>query len=186
MGILSFFMGGGANKVAGAVERVGGMFRPNAEASAQRASNQRTGAMQQLSSEFAGPERKSWFNALVDGLNRLPRPIMAYGVIGLFVYAMMNPIAFNEKMIGLALVPDPLWWLFGAIVSFYFGARELQKGRDGKYIQPATVQEVQTTIQNIEAMRELRSDSPNVAADDTDLEAGAGDNPAVNDWKANG
>ena len=99
---------------------------------------------------------------------------------------MMNPIAFNEKMIGLALVPDPLWWLFGAIVSFYFGARELQKGRDGKYIHPATVQEVQTTIHNIEAMRELRSDSPNVAADDTDLEAGSGDNPAVNDWKANG
>ena len=25
---------------------------------------------------------------------------------------------------GLALVPEPLWWLLGAIVSFYFGARE--------------------------------------------------------------
>ena len=27
-------------------------------------------------------------------------------------------------MQGLALVPEPLWWLMGAIVSFYFGARE--------------------------------------------------------------
>lgn len=27
-------------------------------------------------------------------------------------------------MDGLALVPEPLWWLMGAIVSFYFGSRE--------------------------------------------------------------
>ena len=32
-------------------------------------------------------------------------------------------------MEGLALVPDPLWWLLGAIVSFYFGARELHYQR---------------------------------------------------------
>ena len=31
---------------------------------------------------------------------------------------------------GLALVPEPLWWLLGAIVSFYFGARELHYQRD--------------------------------------------------------
>jgi hypothetical protein len=28
-------------------------------------------------------------------------------------------------MQGLGFVPEPLWWLLGAIVSFYFGAREL-------------------------------------------------------------
>ena len=32
-------------------------------------------------------------------------------------------------MQGLALVPEPLWWLLGAIVSFYFGARELHHQR---------------------------------------------------------
>ena len=26
-------------------------------------------------------------------------------------------------MEGVALAPEPLWWLMGAIVSFYFGAR---------------------------------------------------------------
>ena len=30
-------------------------------------------------------------------------------------------------MAGLALVPEPLWWLLGAIVSFYFGARHQSK-----------------------------------------------------------
>ena len=33
-------------------------------------------------------------------------------------------------MQGLALVPEPLWWLLGAIVSFYFGARELHHQRN--------------------------------------------------------
>jgi hypothetical protein len=28
-------------------------------------------------------------------------------------------------MAGLAGVPEPLWWLLGAVVGFYFGAREL-------------------------------------------------------------
>ena len=30
-------------------------------------------------------------------------------------------------MAGLSLVPEPLWWLLGAIDSFYFGARHQSK-----------------------------------------------------------
>jgi hypothetical protein len=33
------------------------------------------------------------------------------------------------RMEGLALVPEPLWWLMGAIVSFYFGARMQAHGQ---------------------------------------------------------
>ncbi|MHA1127862.1 MAG: 3TM-type holin, partial [Alphaproteobacteria bacterium] len=33
------------------------------------------------------------------------------------------------RMQGLAYIPDPLWWLLGAIVSFYFGAREMHHFR---------------------------------------------------------
>jgi hypothetical protein len=45
---------------------------------------------------------------------------MAFGVLGLFVAAMLNPIWFADRMAGLSLVPEPLWWLMGAIVSFIF------------------------------------------------------------------
>ena len=37
---------------------------------------------------------------------------------------MADPAAFAVRMRGLAEVPEPLWWLLGAIVGFYFGARE--------------------------------------------------------------
>ncbi|WP_422385854.1 3TM-type holin [Paracoccus tegillarcae] len=36
----------------------------------------------------------------------------------------------------LSLVPEPLWWLLGAIVSFYFGAREAHYFRNRDGIRP--------------------------------------------------
>jgi len=71
--------------------------------------------------EFIRPGR---FGRIVNGLNRLPRPVLAFGIVGLFVYAMVDPVGFAQRMVGLAYVPEPLWWLLGAVVSFYFGARE--------------------------------------------------------------
>lgn len=64
------------------------------------------------------------FDQIVNGLNRLPRPFLAFGTLGLFVYAMIDPLGFAQRMVGLNYVPEPLWWLLTAIVGFYFGARE--------------------------------------------------------------
>lgn len=97
-------------------------FRVNAEADAARAAEHKAAALAQLAAEFDRPTR-GWFHPLIDGLNRLPRPLMALGVIGLFVSAMISPEWFISRMRGLLYVPEPLWWLLGVIVSFYFGAR---------------------------------------------------------------
>ena len=68
--------------------------------------------------------RSGAFDRFINGLNRLPRPMLALGTLGLFVYAMIDPVPFAERMVGLNYVPEPLWWLLTAIVGFYFGARE--------------------------------------------------------------
>ena len=83
----------------------------------------------QVAHEFRR-RRGNWFDKIIDGLNRLPRPILALGTVGLFVFSMVDPIGFSERMIGLDTVPRELWWLLAAIVSFYFGARELHYVRD--------------------------------------------------------
>ena len=49
------------------------------------------------------------FDRWVDALNRQPRPAMAFGVLGLFVAAMVDPVWFSGRMSGLVHVPDPLW-----------------------------------------------------------------------------
>ncbi|PHS21727.1 MAG: carboxylesterase [Robiginitomaculum sp.] len=175
LGIFARLFGGGRNIIAETVE----VFRPNAEASAQRAAGRFTGTQQQYAAEFAAPERKGWFNSLVDGLNRLPRPLIAFGVIGLFGYALRDPIGFAVLMAGLALIPEQLWWLMGAVVSFYFGARELHHFRS----RSATPEAVRTVVNNIEVIRSLHSDSVLVAQDDTETESGAGDNPALDAWR---
>lgn len=120
--IVGVVLGNGRNVVRETVE----VFRPNAEAEAMRDAARSAAALAQYATEFALPQR-GWFDRFMDGLNRLPRPMLALGTLGLFVAAMTDPIWFAQRMQGVALVPEPLWWLMGAVVSFYFGARHQTK-----------------------------------------------------------
>jgi len=124
MGLMGRFFGIGreARQVGQAVSGVLRVLRPDATRQMELGQQAVDSARRQYAAEFGGRGR---FDRIIDALNRLPRPVLAFGTIGLFVYAMISPDAFAHRMQGLAQVPDPLWWLLGAIVSFYFGAREL-------------------------------------------------------------
>jgi len=124
-GIMTFLFGDGRNVLTDTAE----VFRENAEQGAVRAAAARSDSLTQFAAEFARPGR-GIFDRFVDGLNRLPRPALALGTIWLFVTAMRRPEQFIEGMEGLAIVPEPLWWLMGAIVSFYFGARHQVKAQE--------------------------------------------------------
>lgn len=162
------------------------VFRENTESAAVREAATKQQAMQQFASEFAVP-RQGWFDRLMDGLNRLPRPLLAYGTIGLFVVAMVDPVWFSTRMQGIALVPDPLWWLMGAIVSFYFGARHQAHTQDFQRSIAETMARVPMVIENTLALQAMRADTPHVA--DTSPSAAAtldavnpSENPALTDW----
>ncbi|MEX5729409.1 hypothetical protein Ga0609869_002762 [Rhodovulum iodosum] len=124
-GLFSLVFGQGRNVVAETAE----VFRVNAEGADAREAALRNAVLAEFAAEFAHPRRAA-FDRVVDGLNRLPRPALAFGTLGLFVAAMVDPAWFAARMQGLALVPEPLWWLMGAIVSFYFGARHQAKGQE--------------------------------------------------------
>lgn len=121
--ILSAGGAGAITAVTGAAADMAEVFTPNATRALELEAEAQTHALSQFEAEFAAAPA-TWFDSLVNGLNRLPRPLMTLGTIGLFGYAMVDPAGFSQRMQGLALVPEPLWWLMGAIVSFYFGARE--------------------------------------------------------------
>ncbi|WP_284267020.1 holin family protein [Roseicyclus amphidinii] len=126
MGLIERAMGVGraAGAIGEAAEGLSEVFVPNATRAMELDAEIHRATMETAAAEFqyAGP---GWFDGLINGLNRLPRPMLALGTLGLFVFAMVDPVAFSERMVGLDAVPEPLWWLLGAIVSFYFGAREL-------------------------------------------------------------
>lgn len=160
--VFSLVFGGG-NVIRDTAE----VFRENAEARAGREAAFAQAALAQYAAEFALP-RRGLFDRVIDGLNRLPRPAMALGTLALFVSAMSDPVWFAERMRGLALVPEPLWWLLGAIVTFYFGARHQAKGHEFQRTLAAAALTAPVTARAIEASAgEVEGeDAPNAALED--------------------
>ncbi|MGV8986718.1 MAG: 3TM-type holin [Cypionkella sp.] len=74
--------------------------------------------------EAKTPTGKAGYNHMIDAMNRLPRPLMALGSLGVFVVAGINPPWFETQMQALAAMPQPLWWLLGAVMTMFFGSRE--------------------------------------------------------------
>jgi hypothetical protein len=167
MGLIGNILGAGT-----AARRIGEAVGGVAEVFAGNRAARDAAAVGQLGAEFAAPGATR-FDAFVNGLNRLPRPLLALGTLGLFGYAMAEPMGFSVRMQGLGLVPEPLWWLLGAIVSFYFGARELhhQRGRAAQAAPRTAPPAARTPAATLDA-RPAAS-----RAIDPDH------NPAVEDWR---
>ncbi|WP_299416452.1 holin family protein [uncultured Sulfitobacter sp.] len=164
------------------------VFRENAETGAARGAVVQEQAMSQYGQEFAAPA-KGGFDRFMDGVNRLPRPALALGTLGLFVAAMVEPLWFAQRMQGIALVPEPLWWLLGVIVSFYFGARHQVKSQDFQRSIVDTIRHVPKVVENIAALQKLRSDSIGAADAGTDARLAAqaikaDENAALRAWQA--
>ncbi|MFN3277614.1 MAG: holin family protein [Paracoccus hibiscisoli] len=175
MGLIDRFLG-----VAPSITALGSAATGMAEVFTQNATRRMeldeeayARAIGQHGQEFMVP-RQGWFDGFVNALNRLPRPLLALGTMGLFIYAMAEPVGFAIRMDGLQRVPEPLWWLLGAIVGFYFGAREAHHFRHR--VWPARVTE-ETTI--VPGATPAPVAAP-VARPDDDF----ADNAALRDWLA--
>lgn len=182
--ILGTVFGSGRNVLRETAE----VFRENAEERALRDMALKQAALSQFGAEFT-LERQGWFNRLVDGANRLPRPLMAMGTLALFASAMVDPVWFASRMQGIALVPEPLWWLLGAIVSFYFGARHQAKGQEFQIRVAQTMAQVPQVVGNLSALKALEEGGSmgqaetRVAQIPADIAESEQDNPALAAWR---
>lgn len=188
MGVISEFLGMIFGNGRNVIRETAEVFRENADSGAERAQIVQAAAMAQFSGEFR-QDQGNGFDRIMDGINRVPRPALALGTLGLFVAAMVNPLWFAERMQGIALVPEPLWWLLGVIVSFYFGARHQVKTQQFQRDMATTMARVPQVVQNIDQIRQLRAETPGVAATDADAQTSLAvlepqENRALRDWKA--
>ena len=164
MGLIRDILGLGRS-----VKEVAEVFVPNKTDAARQQHREHRAALEQFSSEFERGFGGGPFHQFVDALNRLPRPVLALGTVGLFVFAMTDPVAFSTRMSGLDTVPRELWWLLGAIVSFYFGARELHYVRAQKRAQPTQVNGFLPSFSSV------RPQNPSLTP--------TSDNAALDDWR---
>ncbi len=182
--LFAMLFGGGRNALRETAE----IFRENSESGARREAALRTQAMAQFGAEFHQPAR-GLFDRVMDGVNRLPRPALALGTLGLFAAAMVDPLWFAARMQGIALVPEPLWWLLGVIVSFYFGARHQSKQQAFQRDLAEQLAQAPAVMRNLGALERLHSGMPGAAdpGHDATLALSAGrpeGNPALADWRA--
>ncbi|MEX0339719.1 MAG: holin family protein [Arenibacterium sp.] len=181
--ILGWVFGGGGRELRQTVE----VFRENAEARAARNVELQEHAVSHFAAEFARAD-KGAFDKFMDGVNRVPRPALALGTLALFVAAMLDPLWFAARMQGIALVPEPLWWLLGVIVSFYFGARHQLKNQDFQRDIARSLQnlpQAESAIRHINSRRDAR---PGVAdsgahADLTVASIRPDENAALETWR---
>ncbi len=178
-GLMALLFGGDRNVIRETAE----VFRENADAGAARSAELRAQAMSQFGSEFQ-VNRRGVFDRFMDGLNRLPRPALALGTLCLFIVAMVDPLWFAARMQGLALVPEPLWWLLGVIVSFFLGARHQSKAQDFQRDIGATMLRASNVVSTKNSLRVLREGTTRDVeqtpkTEDTLLD----DNPALDEWR---
>jgi len=96
-------------------------------------------SLEQFSTEFHIRTNRTWWDSLVDGLNRLPRPLLTIAVLSFFVLAPIDPERFLLIAKSFELMPPGYWALLSVIIGFYFGGRMQLKSQDLKIRKDAVV-----------------------------------------------
>lgn len=178
--VLAVLFGGNRN----AVREIAEVFRVNAEAADARGHDLDSAALQQFAAEFVARSRRTWWDSLVDGLNRLPRPLFVLGVFAMLVWTVVDPTFMAEVFTAWAIIPAAVWVVITTIVAFYFGGRQQVKEMDFQRDVAGLLAQTQTVLRSREEIRRLdappaEEDAP-APADMPDLS----DNPALAAWRA--
>ena len=122
------------------------------EARDQDAADENAATMQEYAAEFTPRAQRTWFDSLVDGINRLQRPTYTFSTLGLFWLAYKNPAEFGQIMISIALIPEQFWIIIGMIVGFLFSSRIIEKlpiSQGFKPIDDKQIKRIQQVTQEI-------------------------------------
>ena len=106
----------------------------------QQLSSEQVALLNQYAAEFVARQQRSLWDSFVDGVNRLVRPGLALGAQAAFFWAGLDPVGFAEVMRVLAIVPDPLWVIWGGIWAFYFTGRIAEQLPKKWKVEPRAVE----------------------------------------------
>jgi hypothetical protein len=126
--------------------------------------NEQAEAYRGHQAEFQYRGQRFWFDSFVDGLNRLPRPVIAFGVIGLMIWAPVDPYSFAVVMQAYELVPQWLYFIMAQVLMLYFGGRMLEKAEFGKGVNPKKLQHFAAAVKEIRGLQDLQAESDRIAA----------------------
>jgi Holin of 3TMs, for gene-transfer release len=166
------------------------VFKPNAESEAQRGhaerlamSAQDLASLQQFAAEFHPRDNRTWWDSFIDGLNRLPRPLITLSVGAFFVLAPLDPLRFAQVARAYELMPDGFWALLSVIVAFYFGGR-MRLNRDDMAIKGGALAAAREVIAMQQARRaQDEAECAALRTTEGSLEPEAPANRVIEAWK---
>lgn len=179
LGFISTAIGG----IGTAVSKVTGTIWGDRAARDAQYSSENIATYGQFASEFQ-VQNRTWFDSLIDGINRLPRPTITAMVIYYFIEAVRDPIEFQKINISLDTIPENMWFIAFSIISFFFVAREMQKGRDKKMaLSKAEFDERMRQTKELDRMQDygLSEEKYQAELDDTSKPMS---NAAIMEWNA--
>ncbi|WP_425072566.1 3TM-type holin [Sagittula sp. S175] len=177
--MIQALMGGNRN----AVKELAEVFRVNAEASEARGHDLDAAALSQFAAEFVARSQRTWWDSLVDGLNRLPRPLFTLGVFFIFTWSWINPVMMAEVFGAWAIIPTPVWVLITTVVTFFFGGRAQVKDMDFQREMAGVMAGTQTFLAQRRQLRALDAEE-GAEPPDTQDDPTTDFNPALADWRA--
>ncbi len=139
-----------------------------------------TATLAQYAAEFQSrPERNTWFDSFVDGLNRLQRPTYTFSVLAIFWLAFRDTQRFAEIMEAFSLVPEQFWVLAGIIVGFLFSSRMIENLPISQVFKGVSKEEVKSIR---EAAKEIATRRPQNTKPDH-IDTAAEENKSIAAWK---
>ncbi|MBB88411.1 MAG: hypothetical protein CMP06_14120 [Xanthomonadales bacterium] len=111
-------------------------------------------SLRQFAAEFHARQNRTRWDSFVDGLNRLPRPLLTIVIISFFVLAPLDPERFLLIAQAYELMPPGYWALLSVIIGFYFGGRMQLKAQD-MAVRKDAVQAAKDLVVMRKAFREI-------------------------------
>lgn len=183
--LLDLFAGGVGNAAQGIARGVATFTGDKV----QRESNvhdEQMSAMGQMASEFQYRGDRTWFDSLIDGINRLPRPVIAFGVIGLFAWCIVDPSEFTVAMLALGVMPEWLAIVIGQVILLYMGGRMMNDWKIGKAATADQVRQVLSLQNEVRAVKNAGKAAAPIPDDQFDSEmrntAKPLSNAAIAEW----
>lgn len=125
-------------------------------------SNENIAGLNQFASEFNQRENRTWWDSLVDGINRLMRPSAFFTFIGMFWLAVYDPTYFALIVVSLKQIPELFWYTLLAMIGFLFPSRIIEKGSVGKWLSSIKNQDISKTINAAKEIEKVRKEHEDV------------------------
>jgi hypothetical protein len=127
MGILSSILGGAISPIIDSATGLAKVFVGDKSEREANVHSEQESAFDVLQAEAAAQRRenRTWFDSAIDGLNRLPRPLGFFAVLGILVWCPVDPVSFANAMVSYQLVPEWLALIVGQVFLMFYGGRLL-------------------------------------------------------------